>query len=246
MSSLQDIPLEETTENSLPSTGLDTSTPKSNSLKRFFKVGNKKTPGAQESCEDDSEAALPEGNKDAATGGAGKTNTLSRFFTRMKNAQRTDGLDPAATISKTTTNVENEAEEIAEAPTQEELPKESTVATAGSDKPVPNPKPTLKASISTYWKLLFTRQKATAYQQSNKAKFKSSLEAQQSLRHVDEVQELEMVQQPLDQEPTDEKNASLAGPSADLTMQQDQSQAISDDSAPALATVDNSVAKTGN
>ncbi|EDW83805.2 uncharacterized protein Dwil_GK13481 [Drosophila willistoni] len=242
MSSLQDIPLEETTDNALPSTGLDTSTPKSNSLKRFFKVGNKKTPGAQESCEDVTESALPEANKDAATGGAGKTNTLSRFFTRMKGAQRTDGLDPAATISKTTANIDNEAEMVAEAPTQEDLAKESTGTAAGSEKPVPNAKPTLKASISTYWKLLFTRQKATAYQQSNKAKFKSSLAAQQSLRHVDEVQELEMVQQPLDQESTDEKNASLAGQSADLIKQQD----VSDDSAPALTTVDNSVANSGN
>ncbi|KAH8344412.1 hypothetical protein KR084_011033, partial [Drosophila pseudotakahashii] len=61
----------------------------------------------------------------------GRSNTISRFFTRLKGSNK-DGQEQSSSIAEP---VEHE-------------------------KPMPNAKPTIKTSISTYWKLLFHRQKS--------------------------------------------------------------------------------------
>ncbi|XP_016993940.2 uncharacterized protein [Drosophila takahashii] len=61
----------------------------------------------------------------------GRSNTISRFFTRLKGSNK-DGQEQSSSIADP---VEHD------------------------QKPMPNAKPTIKTSISTYWKLLFHRQK---------------------------------------------------------------------------------------
>ncbi|EDV98625.1 uncharacterized protein LOC6569973 [Drosophila grimshawi] len=131
MSNLQDVPLTEP-ENIIPTTNdsttdNDTSGPKSNSLKRFFKLGKKANP-TQNFAEDGNELD-DEVNKDTA-----KPGTINRLLTRLKSTSKTESIEPS-----TSTN-----------PDMEET----------SGKPAPNAKPTLKSSISTYWRHLFHRQKA--------------------------------------------------------------------------------------
>nr|XP_036672702.1 uncharacterized protein LOC108010748 [Drosophila suzukii] len=60
----------------------------------------------------------------------GRSNTISRFFTRLKGSSK-DGQEQSSSV---TDAVQHE-------------------------KPLPNVKPTIKTSISSYWKLLFHRQK---------------------------------------------------------------------------------------
>ncbi|XP_016982756.1 uncharacterized protein LOC108047169 [Drosophila rhopaloa] len=123
MSNLQDIPLAD--PEGLPVAGSDvTPTPKSNSLKRFFKISKK--PQMRDQVEDVSESSSSEDPKEL-----GKSNTISRFFTRLTGANK-DGQEQSSSIPD---------------PVEQE-------------RPLPNAKPTIKTSISSYWKILFHRQKA--------------------------------------------------------------------------------------
>ncbi|XP_017084722.2 uncharacterized protein LOC108117061 [Drosophila eugracilis] len=123
MSNLQEIPLAD--PEGLPVDGSNVATtPKSNSLKRFFKISKK--PMMRDQVEDESETSSQD-NKEL-----GKSNTISRFFTRMKGSSK-DGQEQSTSIAADPVDPE---------------------------KPLPNIKPTIKTSISTYWKLLFNRQKS--------------------------------------------------------------------------------------
>lgn len=79
MSSLQDIPLADPEGLSVEGPEVAPA-PKSNSLKRFFKISKK--PMMRDQVEDDDETSSQD-NKDL-----GKSNTISRFFTRMKGANK--------------------------------------------------------------------------------------------------------------------------------------------------------------
>ncbi|KRK05755.1 uncharacterized protein Dyak_GE27559, partial [Drosophila yakuba] len=79
MSNLQDIPLAD--HEGLTVDGSEvTPTPKSNSLKRFFKISKK--PLMRDQVEDDDETSSQD-NKEL-----GRSNTISRFFTRLKGASK--------------------------------------------------------------------------------------------------------------------------------------------------------------
>ncbi|XP_039491811.1 uncharacterized protein LOC120451870 [Drosophila santomea] len=122
MSNLQDIPLADPEGLTVDGSEV-TPTPKSNSLKRFFKISKK--PLMRDQVEDDDETSSQD-NKEL-----GKSNTISRFFTRLKGASK----------------------DVQE-------PSRSVVEPVEHEKPLPNAKPTIKTSISSYWKLLFNRQKS--------------------------------------------------------------------------------------
>ncbi|XP_016959981.1 uncharacterized protein LOC108031253 [Drosophila biarmipes] len=88
----------------------------------------------------------------------GRSNTISRFFTRLKGSSK-DGQEQSSSV----------ADAVAH------------------EKPVPNAKPTIKTSISSYWKLLFNRQK----NQRQNAGFGLSNNVQNG--EVEEVHELQPV-----------------------------------------------------
>ncbi|KAH8310778.1 hypothetical protein KR044_002997 [Drosophila immigrans] len=148
MSNLQDVPLAEP-EIIPPTDPQNVTGTKSNSLKRFFKLG-KKSNSTQDINADACEAVDDEAGKDAAA----RPRTISRLLTRLKGANKTGDL-PAAEPAIESASGSNPpaAEEDGEKPTPEPVPLEVAV-------PVPNAKPTLKTSISSYWKLLFHRQKS--------------------------------------------------------------------------------------
>ncbi|XP_017060688.1 uncharacterized protein LOC108101030 [Drosophila ficusphila] len=124
MSNLQEISL--AGPECLPVTETNvTPPPKSNSLKRFFKISKK--PLVRDQVDNDS-VSSSEDNKEL-----GKSRTISRFFTRLKKTNKVS-VD------------QEQSSSIAEPEVRE--------------KPPPNPKLRVKSSISSYWKLLFQRQKA--------------------------------------------------------------------------------------
>ncbi|KAH8326247.1 hypothetical protein KR067_004050, partial [Drosophila pandora] len=90
----------------------------------------------------------------------GKPKTLTRFFTRNKTVQK-DVVEATNAMGSPVTEQE---------------------------KPIPNAKPTIKASISTYWKLLFHRQKNR--QDAGSGAQQSNLGAAEQ----EEVHELQQVQ----------------------------------------------------
>ncbi|KAH8399484.1 hypothetical protein KR215_011694 [Drosophila sulfurigaster] len=140
MSNLQDVPLAEPENIPPPTEQQNVTGNKSNSLKRFFKMG-KKSASSQDINADACEVVVEdqEGIKDPA-----KPRTISRLLTRLKGANKTGDL-PAT-----------------EAMTEPASGSNPPVVEEGSERiaPAPNAKPTLKTSISSYWKLLFHRQKA--------------------------------------------------------------------------------------
>ncbi|XP_001360020.3 uncharacterized protein [Drosophila pseudoobscura] len=137
MSNMQDVPLPE--PEGLDGSGVaSTVSTKSTSLKRFFKL-SKKPHNFQEELQDVAESAGRQ--KDPS-----KNNTMGRFFTRFKNAQK-DGDEPVSSTSNVTTVAGEE---------EQQQQDQGQV----SNKPLPNVKPTIKESISSYWKMLFTRTKA--------------------------------------------------------------------------------------
>ncbi|TDG47593.1 hypothetical protein AWZ03_006032 [Drosophila navojoa] len=139
MSNLQDVPL--AAPETMPTAEHDTAGTKSNSLKRFFKLGRKSiTPSdfSEDQIDLEDEAKDP-----------GKPGSISRFLTRLKGT------------TKSTVQF-----------TEPDEPASSTVSPAveeATDKPVPNAKPTIKTSISGYWKQLFHRQKAANRQEEKPA-----------------------------------------------------------------------------
>ncbi|XP_052843764.1 uncharacterized protein LOC128257008 [Drosophila gunungcola] len=147
MSNLQEIPLAEPEGLEVASSDV-TPTPKSNSLKRFFKISKK--PLMRDQAEDVSESSSSEDPKEL-----GKSNTISRFFTRKKGASK---------------DVPEQSSSIADPEEQE--------------KPQPNVKPTIKTSISSYWKILFHRQKG----QRQNADFGPSNSAGNDPEEVHEMQ----------------------------------------------------------
>ncbi|XP_064550765.1 uncharacterized protein LOC135436922 isoform X2 [Drosophila montana] len=150
MSNLQDVPLAEPED--LPTIEQDTAGSKSNSLKRFFKLG-KKSNTSQESSQDASEEVSEledEANKDPA-----KPGSISRLLTRLKGSSKTEQNEPTSSNNETAV----EAEEA-------------------TDKPVPNLKPTIKTSISGYWKQLFHRQKVANRQEQKLATDQETTELQ--------------------------------------------------------------------
>ncbi|EDX12355.1 uncharacterized protein LOC6727472 [Drosophila simulans] len=155
MSGLQDIPLADPEGLSVEGPEV-AAAPKSNSLKRFFKISKK--PLMRDQAEDDDENSSQD-NKEL-----GKSNTISRFFTRMKGANNKDTQDPSSSV----------------------------VEPVEHDKPLPNAKPTIKTSISSYWKVLFNRQKS----QRQNAAFGEST-ANKVDNESEEVHEL----QPVGQDP---------------------------------------------
>ncbi|KAI8044463.1 hypothetical protein M5D96_000626 [Drosophila gunungcola] len=135
MSNLQEIPLAEPEGLEVASSDV-TPTPKSNSLKRFFKISKK--PLMRDQAEDVSESSSSEDPKEL-----GKSNTI---------------------------NVPEQSSSIADPEEQE--------------KPQPNVKPTIKTSISSYWKILFHRQKG----QRQNADFGPSNSAGNDPEEVHEMQ----------------------------------------------------------
>ncbi|EDV48507.1 uncharacterized protein LOC6553816 [Drosophila erecta] len=151
MSNLQDIPLG---DQGLPVDGPEVApTPKSNSLKRFFKISKK--PLMRDQVEDDDDSSSQD-NKEL-----GKSNTISRFFTRLKGANK-DGQEASG----------------------------SAVDPVEHEKPLPNAKPTIKTSISSYWKLLFNRQKSqrqtAVFGQSNNSNVENESEEIHELQPVNQ------------------------------------------------------------
>ncbi|XP_030556439.1 uncharacterized protein LOC115759607 isoform X2 [Drosophila novamexicana] len=153
MSNLQDVPLAEPED--LPTIEQDTAGSKSNSLKRFFKLG-KKSNTSQEACEEVTELE-DEANKDPA-----KPGSISRLLTRLKGNSKTEQNEP------TSSNNETAVEEAA-------------------DKPVPNLKPTIKTSISGYWKQLFHRQKVANRQEQKPATDQETIELQDEPQQTDSI-----------------------------------------------------------
>ncbi|KAH8406736.1 hypothetical protein KR222_008536 [Zaprionus bogoriensis] len=177
MSNLQDVPLAEP-ENMLSAEPSLTG-PKTNSLKRFFKLG-KKSNSSQEISEDVCE---PEDdvNKDAT-----KPGSISRFLTRLKGSNKSEsGEQNVSSLS---------------------MLEES------ADRPLPNAKPTLKTSISNYWKLLFHRQKV-ANRQGMEAEQQGATELEQQI-DLTEMQPVEMqqVQQEQQTDPVKVEDASTVTP----------------------------------
>jgi len=82
MSNLQDVPLAEP-ENQTP-TDQNTTGNKSNSLKRFFKLGKKSNSSQDINAEAGEVVVEDEANKDPA-----KPGSISRFLTRLKGTSKT-------------------------------------------------------------------------------------------------------------------------------------------------------------
>ncbi|SPP83774.1 uncharacterized protein LOC117586455 isoform X1 [Drosophila guanche] len=137
MSNMQDVPLADPEEGIAGSVASSTATPKSSSLKRFFKL-SKKPHNLQDELQDMTESAVRQ--KDPS-----KNNTVGRFFTRFKHAHKDGSEEPSSSTS-------NEATDAGE---EHELEQSQR-----KNKPSPNMKPTIKESISGYWKQLFNRNKA--------------------------------------------------------------------------------------
>lgn len=165
MSNLQDVPLAE--PENIPTTEQNATGNKTNSLKRFFKLG-KKSNSSQDINADASEMLEDESNKDPS-----KHKSISRFLTRLKGTSKPGDL-PNTDPTEPTSSVQIVAEEAVE-------------------KPVPNAKPTLKTSISTYWKLLFHRQKA-ANRQGVDSEQDSELPSEQQM-DMNEIQQIQQEQQ---------------------------------------------------
>ncbi|KAH8324990.1 hypothetical protein KR074_002245, partial [Drosophila pseudoananassae] len=112
-----------------------------------------------------------------------KPKTLTRFFSRNKTAQKD--------VAESSNSMENPISE--------------------REKPIPNAKPTIKASISSYWKLLFHRQKNR--QDAGSGAQQSSLGATEE----EEVHELQPVQLQESRTPsnTDLKEAGVDETSTD-------------------------------
>jgi len=75
-------------------------------------------------------------------------------------------------------------------------PSSSVVEPVEQDKPLPNAKPTIKTSISSYWKILFNRQKS---QRQNAALGQTN--ANKEDNESEEVHELQPVSQDPDTDP---------------------------------------------
>ncbi|EDW68124.1 uncharacterized protein [Drosophila virilis] len=159
MSNLQDVPLAEPED--LPTIEQDTAGSKSNSLKRFFKLG-KKSNTSQEASDEVTELE-DEANKDPA-----KPGSISRLLTRLKGNSKTEQNEP------TSSNNETAVEEAA-------------------DKPVPNLKPTIKTSISGYWKQLFHRQKVANRQEQKSATDQETIELQDEPQESMEPQQTDSI-----------------------------------------------------
>ncbi|XP_034485684.1 uncharacterized protein LOC117790361 isoform X2 [Drosophila innubila] len=180
MSNLQDVPLAEP-ENQTP-TDQNTTGHKSNSLKRFFKLG-KKSNSSQDINAEAGEVTEEEANKDPA-----KPGSISRFLTRLKGTSKTGDLtitEPGESTSSSPTAVE-----------------------VAVERPVPNAKPTLKTSISSYWKVLFHRQKAANRQGAESEQEPAATATEQSV----DSHGMQQVQQEQQTDPIKVEDASTVTP----------------------------------
>ncbi|KAL7727256.1 hypothetical protein ACLKA6_016014 [Drosophila palustris] len=170
MSNLQDVPLAE--PENLPPTDQNATGNKSNSLKRFFKLG-KKTNSSQEINAEASEVAAveDEAKKDPAV----KPGSIGRFLTRFKGTSKTGDLTITEPTEATSSSPTADVEEAVE-------------------KPAPNAKPTLKTSISSYWKVLFHRQKAANNRQGADSEEEPGAATEQ-LMDSNEMQQVQQEQQ---------------------------------------------------
>lgn len=169
MSNLENIPLAE--PQALPMAPSEiTQASKASSLKRFFKVSKK--PLIRDQPDDDSDASSDDNAKEGS-----KPKTLTRFFQRNKTGNK--GKISVYHILRSITIFPPDV-----------LEASNTVERSVSEqeKPIPNAKPTIKASISTYWKLLFHRQKTR--QDAGSGAEQSNLGAAEQ----EEVHELQQVQ----------------------------------------------------
>ncbi|XP_022215826.2 uncharacterized protein LOC111069911 [Drosophila obscura] len=173
MSNMQDVPLAEP-EVMAGSVASSTATTKSSSLKRFFKL-SKKPHNLQDELQDANESVVRQ--KDPS-----KNNTVGRFFTRFKHAHKDVSDEPSSSASTEATDAGEEQQQQEQAQGQ------------GSNKPSPNMKPTIKESISGYWKMLFNRTKAQKHDGSGMSDGMSD--------GMEEVHELQQVKQ--DQHQSDE------------------------------------------
>ncbi|XP_017845906.1 immunoglobulin A1 protease autotransporter isoform X2 [Drosophila busckii] len=147
MSNLQDVPLAEPEQmaEDVAATGAETAEHKSNSLKRFFKMG-KKSSNLSEANDEVSAEVEEDINKEQT-----KHNSISRFLTRLKN-------NP----NKTSETADNHTSSNMAVQTEQ-----SEIGGEKPEKPAPNAKHNLRTSISGYWKMLFHRQKNANQQDAN-------------------------------------------------------------------------------
>ncbi|KAH8280091.1 hypothetical protein KR018_007526, partial [Drosophila ironensis] len=98
-----------------------------------------------------------------------KSSSLKRFFKVSKKPHMRDHLDEDSDASSSDEAVKEKPKTLGRffmrnrGASKAHVPDSSSNLTntkSEHERPVPNVKPTIKASISTYWKLLFHRQKA--------------------------------------------------------------------------------------
>ncbi|KAH8358996.1 hypothetical protein KR093_003790, partial [Drosophila rubida] len=173
MSNLQDVPLADP-ENLPPTDAQNVAATKSNSLKRFFKLGKKST-SSQDINADACEVVVEEEvSKDT-----GKPRTISRFLTRLKGTNKTGDLPVAEpAVEPASGSSPPAAEEASQKPA-----------------PVPNAKPTLKTSISSYWKMLFHRQKAANRQAADAEQEPATTEAAKEAQQPPPQQQFQVQQE---------------------------------------------------
>ncbi|KAH8369102.1 hypothetical protein KR009_001056 [Drosophila setifemur] len=178
----------------LPETGSEVSQPSKSSSLKRFFKVSKK-PQMRDQMEEESGESSDENTKEGA-----KSNTLSRFLTRMKgtNKDAAEKDDPSITNS---------------APNFEDV-----------EKPAPNTKPTIKASISTYWKHLFHRQRSHRHDVGSEAVNSSTAVSQQN---EEEVHELKQVLNDTISESTETEELSFHNVSTDTRPKMSESKNLS-------------------
>lgn len=187
MSNLHDVPLAE--PENIQSTEQNLNVPKTNSLKRFFKLGRRSNSSqeiGEETCEPEDE-----GTKETTK----PPGSISRFLTKLKGPSRSGMLLYNALVTQRIILVIQYLTDTAD-------PNSSYSETR--ERPAPNPRLNLKTSISSYWKVLFNRQKTSPRRGVNTE--------QESGREEEEIEttDLQQVQQEQQTDPVKFDDAEIS------------------------------------